>query len=117
MISPESARFTESDPVFKSKKIAHRKNLWRFIPPEFKLAMVRTIVASLVQSSCLRMSEIMEHRVTLIENLNRNRQSLPFEAIYFITANEESINRVGIHRRNSLGLRNEAVHTSREKTA
>lgn len=42
------------------------------------------------------MSEIMERRVTLIENLNRNRQSLPFEAIYFITANEESINRLGI---------------------
>ena len=79
--------------------------------------MVRTIVASLDQSSCLRMSEIMECRVTLIENLNRNRQSLPFEAIYFITANEESINRAGIHGRISGGLKNEVVHTSREKAA
>ena len=57
------------------------------------------LISSLEKSSCLRMSEIMERRVTLIENLNRNRQSLPFEAIYFITANEESINRPGIHGR------------------
>ena len=79
--------------------------------------MVRIIVASLDQSSCLRMSEIMERRVTLIENLNRNRQSLPFEAIYFITANEESINRAGIHGRKSIDLENEPVYRSREKTA
>ena len=79
--------------------------------------MVRTIVASLDQSSCLRMSEIMECRVTLIENLNRNRQSLPFEAIYFITANEESINRAGIHVRILRVLENGPVYRSQEKIA
>jgi len=52
-------------------------------------------VATRVISSALSMFDIMERRVTIVENLNINRQPFPqMEVVYFITPTIASVNRV-----------------------
>lgn len=46
-----------------------------------------------VISSVLTMFDIMERRVTIVENLHKNRQPFPdMDVIYFITPNSASLN-------------------------
>ena len=46
-------------------------------------------------SSALTMFDIMEHNVSIVENLERGRQPFPdMDAVYFISPSVESINKV-----------------------
>lgn len=48
-----------------------------------------------IVSSALTMYDIMEHRVTLVEQLDKSRQPFPeMDVIYFITPTIESVNLV-----------------------
>ena len=45
-ISPESARFTESFPIFWNRKVAHTKKLFLFLIPEFNLGILHFAIKS-----------------------------------------------------------------------
>ena len=48
-----------------------------------------------ILSSCCKMTDIMQERITLIEDLTKKRQPITnMEAIYFITPTEHSIARL-----------------------
>ena len=52
-------------------------------------------VTTRIVSSCLTMFEVMEHQISLVENLNLKRQSFPdMEAVYFICPTMESVKHV-----------------------
>lgn len=61
---------------------------------KWKLLIVDSASAKLLNAIC-KSHEILEENVTLIEELFRKRQAFPnYEAIYFITPNERSIDRL-----------------------
>lgn len=50
-------------------------------------------IATKIISSALTMFDIMERRVTLVENLNKNRQPFPeMDVVYFLTPSTASVN-------------------------
>lgn len=64
------------------------------VPGNFKIMIIDKVSAE-VLSVCLRMSELMDHGVTLVEDISAVRQPLPKSpAIYFLAPTKSSVNQL-----------------------
>lgn len=60
------------------------------VPGNFKVLIVDKTSTEIL-SVCLRMSELMEHGITLVEDINNVRQPIKSPALYFIAPTEASV--------------------------
>ncbi|CAG8441868.1 14334_t:CDS:10 [Dentiscutata heterogama] len=59
----------------------------------WKVVVVDEPARRIIESAC-KMYDILEEKVTLVEDLEKTRQSYPLEAVYIITPSQESVSKV-----------------------